>query len=102
VTAVPGNRMHEHCGSEPFPGFHWCSVGLAPDYVSDSSLMVSRSALAPTDAGVEAIERLGPPVLPGHGCFSRKLDPSTDAPLHRCFTRLCGSPYEKSPHKPMS
>jgi CTP synthase (UTP-ammonia lyase) len=56
VTAVPGTRMHDLCGSRPFVGFHWCNFGLAPDYVdrlNEHGLVIAARA---DDAGVEAVE----------------------------------------------
>jgi CTP synthase (UTP-ammonia lyase) len=67
VTCVPGTRLADICGTEPFTGFHWCSFGLADRYVDDltaAGLVVS--ARAP-DAGVEGIE------LPGHPFFMGTL-----------------------------
>jgi CTP synthase (UTP-ammonia lyase) len=63
VTPVPGTRMAQLTGAEPFEGFHYCGYGL-----SDSAERALRatgvtvSATAP-DAGVEAIE------LPDHPFF---------------------------------
>jgi len=63
VTPVPGTRLAQLTGTEPFEGFHYCGYGL-----SDSAERALRaagvtvSATAP-DAGVEAIE------LPDHPFF---------------------------------
>ena len=67
VTAVPGTRLAEICGEQPFTGFHWCSFGLAGAYVETLAahgLVVSAHA---DDAGVEGIE------LPGHPFFLATL-----------------------------
>jgi CTP synthase (UTP-ammonia lyase) len=67
VTCVPGTRLAEICGSEPFVGFHWCNYGLAPAFeevLVDAGVVVS--ARAP-DAGVEGVE------LPGHPFFVATL-----------------------------
>ena len=67
VTAVPGTRVAELCGTEPFTGFHWCSYGLVPE--REAALVAAGlvvSARAP-DAGVEAVE------LPGHPFYVATL-----------------------------
>jgi CTP synthase (UTP-ammonia lyase) len=81
VTAVPGTRLAELCGTEPFPGFHWCNYGLVPDReaaLAAAGLVVA--ARAP-DAGVEAVE------LPGHPfylatLFQPQVGSSTSGRLH--------------------
>jgi len=81
VTCVPGTRLAEICGSEPFMGFHWCNYGLAAGFVERlESAGVVVSARAP-DAGVEGIE------LPAHPFFVATLfQPQVGAlggqPLH--------------------
>jgi CTP synthase (UTP-ammonia lyase) len=81
VTCVPGTRLAELCGTEPFPGFHWCNYGLADEFVDAlTAAGVVISAHAP-DAGVEGIE------LPGHPFFVATLfQPQVGAlagrPLH--------------------
>ncbi len=81
VTCVPGTRLAEICGGEPFSGFHWCGYGLAEDFEERlESAGVVISARAP-DAGVEAIE------LPAHPFFVATLfQPQVGAlagqPLH--------------------
>ena len=81
VTCVPGTRLAELCGTEPFVGFHWCSYGLSDDFVDPlTAAGVGVSAHAP-DAGVEAIE------LPDHPFFVATLfQPQVGAlagrPLH--------------------
>jgi CTP synthase (UTP-ammonia lyase) len=81
VTCVPGTRLAELCGAEPFPGFHWCNYGLADEFVDAlTAAGVVISAHAP-DAGVEGIE------LPGHPFFVATLfQPQVGAlagrPLH--------------------
>jgi CTP synthase (UTP-ammonia lyase) len=63
VTPVPGTRLAEICGAEPFEGFHYCGFGLDPAYVEPlEQAGVVVGATAP-DAGVEAIE------LPEHPFF---------------------------------
>src|SRR6202012_1926197 len=32
VTPVPGTRLADSCGAEPFEGHHQCGYGLAPAY----------------------------------------------------------------------
>jgi CTP synthase (UTP-ammonia lyase) len=81
VTCVPGTRLAEICGSEPFAGFHWCGYGLAERFVARlEAAGVVVSARAP-DAGVEGIE------LPAHPFFVATLfQPQAGAlagkPLH--------------------
>jgi CTP synthase (UTP-ammonia lyase) len=81
VTCVPGTRLAELCGTEPFPGFHWCNYGLADEFVDAlTAAGVVISAHAPY-AGVEGIE------LPGHPFFVATLfQPQVGAlagrPLH--------------------
>jgi CTP synthase (UTP-ammonia lyase) len=81
VTCVPGTRLAELCGTEPFPGFHWCNYGLADEFVDAlTAAGVVVGAHAP-DAGVEGIE------LPGHPFFVATLfQPQVGAlagrPLH--------------------
>jgi CTP synthase (UTP-ammonia lyase) len=85
VTCVPGTRLAEICGTEPFTGFHWCNYGLADPFVAplaDAGVVVSAHA---PDAGVEAIE------LPGHPFFVATLfQPQVGAlagePLHPLVT----------------
>jgi len=50
VIPVPGTRLAEICGSDPFTGFHFCSYGLAAEL---PGVVVSAHA---DDAGVEAFE----------------------------------------------
>ncbi len=67
VTAVPGTRVAELCGTEPFTGFHWCNYGLSPAWeerLAAAGLVVSAHA---EDAGVEAVE------LPGHPFYVATL-----------------------------
>ena len=60
---MPGTRLAEICGTEPFTGFHWCSYGLADGFVERlEAAGVVVSARAP-DAGVEGIELPGAPLL---------------------------------------
>jgi CTP synthase (UTP-ammonia lyase) len=67
VTCVPGTRLAELCGTDPFPGFHWCNYGLADEFVDAlAAVGVVVGAHAP-DAGVEGIE------LPGHPFFVATL-----------------------------
>jgi CTP synthase (UTP-ammonia lyase) len=63
VTPVAGTRLAEICGTEPFPGFHWCGYGLVggvEERLAAAGVMLSARA---RDAGVEAIE------LPDHPFF---------------------------------
>src|SRR6185503_6381056 len=45
VSAVPGTRVAELCGAEPFTGFHWCNYGLSPAHeaaLTAAGLVVAR------------------------------------------------------------
>lgn len=56
VMPVPGTRLAQLCGDEPFEGFHWCGYGLSEQYVP---LLTQRGVTVgarAADAGVEAIE----------------------------------------------
>jgi CTP synthase (UTP-ammonia lyase) len=67
VRCVPGTKLGEICGLDPFTGFHWCNYGLRDDYVERlerAGLVVSAHA---SDAGVEAVE------LPGHPFYVATL-----------------------------
>ena len=61
VVPVPGTRLAEICGTEPFPGFHYCNYGLAAEL---DGLVVSAHA---EDAGIEAVE------LPDHPFYLATL-----------------------------
>lgn len=67
VTAIPGTRMHDLCGSAPFIGFHWCNYGIAPEYVDRLANHGLRIAARADDAGIEAVE------LPDHPFFMATL-----------------------------
>jgi CTP synthase (UTP-ammonia lyase) len=63
VTPVPGTRLADICGAEPFEGHHQCGYGLAPAYepvLAQAGVVISAHA---PDAGVEGIE------LPDHPFF---------------------------------
>lgn len=60
IRPVPGGRLAEIVGEEPFSGFHYCNYGLNPAYrerLEDAGLRITATA---DDAGVEGIE------LPSH------------------------------------
>jgi hypothetical protein len=69
VTPVPGTRMAEICGLEPFDGFHFCNYGVDLRYRDAFAEAGLTSAFAP-DAGVEASSSR-PPVLLAR-CSSRR------------------------------
>jgi hypothetical protein len=87
VTCVPGTRLAELCGTEPFVGFHWCNYGLADAFVDAlTAAGVVVGAHAP-DAGVEGLE------LPDHPFFVATLfQPQVGAlagrPLHPLIEAL--------------
>jgi CTP synthase (UTP-ammonia lyase) len=99
VTCVPGTRLAELCGTEPFPGFHWCNYGLADEFVDAlTAAGVVISAHAP-DAGVEGIE------LPGHPFFVATLfQPQVGAlagrPLHPLIEALLDAARDLSAREP--
>jgi CTP synthase (UTP-ammonia lyase) len=81
VTPVPGTRLAELCGTEPFVGFHWCNYGLADEFVGPlTAAGVVVSAHAP-DAGVEAIELPGHPFLLAT-LFQPQVGSLAGKPLH--------------------
>ena len=90
VTAVPGTRVAELCGTEPFTGFHWCNYGLSPAH--EAALTAARLAVAARapDAGVEAVE------LPGHPfyvatLFQPQVGSSASGRLHPLIDALCSA-----------
>jgi CTP synthase (UTP-ammonia lyase) len=56
VRTVPGSRLAELCGLEPFVGFHWCNYGLDDRYVDRLTAHGLRVSAFAEDAGVEAVE----------------------------------------------
>jgi CTP synthase (UTP-ammonia lyase) len=90
VSAVPGTRVAELCGTEAFTGFHWCNYGLSPAHeaaLTAAGLVVA--ARAP-DAGVEAVE------LPGHPfyvatLFQPQVGSSASGRLHPLIAALCAA-----------
>ena len=95
VTPVPGTRLAALCGTDPFPGFHWCNYGLKDAWVEQlraAGLVVSAYA---EDAGVEGIE------LPSHPFFIATLfQPQVGAanggPLHPLIGALCAAARERA------
>ena len=89
VTAIPGTRMFEISGAEPFVGFHWCNYGLAPSYVdrlATHGLVISATA---DDAGAEAIELRDHPFFLAT-LFQPQIGSMAGKPLHpvlRAFVR---------------
>jgi CTP synthase (UTP-ammonia lyase) len=53
IRTVPGTRLADVCGTEPFTGFHFCNYGLAPGVAERLELVVNAHA---DDAGVEGFE----------------------------------------------
>jgi CTP synthase (UTP-ammonia lyase) len=53
IRTVPGTRLADICGAEPFTGFHFCNYGLAPGVAERLELVVNAHA---DDAGVEGFE----------------------------------------------
>ena len=80
VRVVPGTLAAAICGESPMIGYHYCSYGLAPEWVpalERAGLVVSGHA---DDAGVEIVE------LPEHPFYVATLfQPQiedADQPLH--------------------
>ena len=81
VTAIPGTRMHDLCGSAPFVGFHWCNYGLAPAYadrLAERGLVIAARA---DDAGVEAVELRNHPFFLAT-LFQPQIGSIAGQPLH--------------------
>jgi CTP synthase (UTP-ammonia lyase) len=81
VTCVPGTRLAELCGTEPFVGFHWCNYGLADEFVgplADAGVVISARA---EDAGVEGIELPSHPFLVAT-LFQPQVGSLAGRPLH--------------------
>jgi len=93
VTAVPGTRMAEICGHEPFDGFHFCTYGVNlryRDMLVEAGLLFS--AFAP-DAGVEAVELEGHPFYVGtlFQPHMASLDGGPVHPLVLAFVEAAGA-----------
>jgi CTP synthase (UTP-ammonia lyase) len=76
VTTVPGTRLAQICGAEPFVGFHFCNFGVPDAQMArlvEHGVIVSAHA---EDAGVEGIE------LPDHPFFVATLFQPQMAALH--------------------
>jgi CTP synthase (UTP-ammonia lyase) len=96
VTCVPGTRLAELCGTEPFAGFHFCNYGLAPAYVGAlTAAGVVVCAHAP-DAGVEGIELPGHPFLMAT-LFQPQVGASRGGPLHPLIGALLDAARERQP-----
>jgi CTP synthase (UTP-ammonia lyase) len=96
VTCVPGTRLAELCGTEPFPGFHFCSYGLAPEFVgalTEAGVVVSAHA---PDAGVEGIELPGHPFLMAT-LFQPQVGASRGGPLHPLTAALLQAARDRQP-----
>jgi CTP synthase (UTP-ammonia lyase) len=96
VTTIPGTRLAELVGTEPFSGFHWCGYGLAGDHVERleaAGLVISAYA---DDAGVEGFE------LPGHTfyvatLFQPQVGSSERADLHPLLAGLVEASRDRVP-----
>lgn len=81
VTPVPGTRMAEICGLEPFDGFHFCNYGVDLRYRDAfAEAGLTFSAFAP-DAGVEAVELEGHPFYLGT-LFQPQMTSLDGGPVH--------------------
>lgn len=65
VHCMPGTRMEQICGSEPFAGFHYCNFGVNPNYQTALDAAGLRLSAFAEDAGVEAIELQAHPFYMG-------------------------------------
>jgi CTP synthase (UTP-ammonia lyase) len=96
VTCVPGTRLADLCGTEPFAGFHFCNYGLAGEYVDAlTAAGVVVSAHAP-DAGVEGIELPGHPFLMAT-LFQPQVGASRGGPLHPLIGALLDAGRDRQP-----
>jgi CTP synthase (UTP-ammonia lyase) len=96
VTCVPGTRLAELCGTEPFAGFHFCNYGLADEYVHAlTAAGVVVSAHAP-DAGVEGIELPGHPFLMAT-LFQPQVGASRGGSLHPLIGALLDAARDRQP-----
>jgi CTP synthase (UTP-ammonia lyase) len=81
VTAVPGTRVYELLGAQPFSGFHWCNYGLAEAHLNRLTQHGFVIAARANDAGVEAFETRNHPFFlatlfqPQIGSLSGYLNP---------------------------
>ena len=95
VEPVPGTRLAQICGDEPFVGFHWCGYGLDPGIETQlEAAGVVLSAHA-QDAGVEAIE------LPDHPffvatAFQPQVGSSESQALHPLITALLTAAHART------
>jgi|SRR5665213_1180349 len=86
VSCVAATRLARICGTLPFVGFHWCTYGLAEEFVerlAEFGLLICAHA---PDAGVEAIE------LPDHPFFVATLfQPQIGSGAFRSVPALIGA-----------
>jgi CTP synthase (UTP-ammonia lyase) len=81
VSCVPGTRLAAICGTDAFPGYHYCSYGVADEHrgtIADAGLVLS--AYAP-DAGVEAVELPDHPFYVGT-LFQPQMSSVDGGPVH--------------------
>jgi CTP synthase (UTP-ammonia lyase) len=96
VQPVPGTRLAQICGSQPFSGFHWCGYGLDPRIearLQGAGVVLSARS---DDAGVEAIE------LPHHPfflatAFQPQVGSSESGALHPLITALLSAAAARQP-----
>jgi CTP synthase (UTP-ammonia lyase) len=87
VEPVPGTRLAQACGDQPFAGFHWCGYGLDPRIegrLQATGVVLSARA---EDAGVEAIELADHPFFVATA-FQPQVGSSESGTLHPLITAL--------------
>jgi CTP synthase (UTP-ammonia lyase) len=90
IHPVPGTRLAEIVGEEPFSGFHYCNYGISAafrDRLEAAGLVVSATA---RDAGIEGIE------LPNHPfamatLFQPQMESLETGTLHPLLEALVGA-----------
>jgi len=95
VTAVPGTRLAAICGTDPFPGFHWCNYGLSGEWTAQlerAGLVVSAHA---DDAGVEGVEWPEHPFFMAT-LFQPQVGAANGGPLHPLIGAFCAAARDRS------
>jgi CTP synthase (UTP-ammonia lyase) len=87
VVPVRGSRLAAICGLDPFPGYHYCGFGLAPEHeptIERAGVLISARA---DDAGAEAIELLNHPFFLATA-FQPQVGSSATGVLHPLLIAL--------------
>lgn len=99
IHPVPGGRLVEILGEQPFSGFHYCTYGLNPDYRGRLEAAGLRVTATADDAGVEGIE------LPSHPfalatLFQPQMESLETGVLHPLLAALIQSAREANSVSP--